>query len=377
MESGENESTASREQLMSGRRPADVSMDGIGHSFGDLEVLHQISLDVKAGSFLTLLGPSGSGKTTLLRLIGGLISVQQGNITIGGQDVTRMPPQQRGIGFVFQQYALFPHLTVFENVAFPLKLRRVHKRELDERVMAVLSLVDLARLAGRMPAQLSGGQQQRVALARAIVFEPTVLLMDEPLGSLDKRLRRRLQIEMRQLQQTLGITTIYVTHDQEEAFTMSDEIAVMNEGHILQVATPINLYEAPSDAFVADFVGDVNRFEGFATPVSDSTVRFVADPDLQVTLHATSSFPSKGRAIYCIRPDHVQLGAAQCENRLAARVLATVFDGNRIVVHAELAGGTRLVAHLPTGRNGSVPSAEDRIYVGWGSEDGILFRSEQ
>ena len=242
--------------------------------------------------------------------------------------------------------------------------------------MASLSLVSLANLAGRMPAQLSGGQQQRVAVARAIVFEPSVLLMDEPLGALDKKLRRNLQIEMRQLQRKLGITTIYVTHDQEEAFTMSDRIVVMNDGQILQVGEPTTLYESPANAFVADFVGDVNRFEGIVWPLSKGVVKFLAAPDFQLVLQAPGLFESASSAIYCIRPDRVQVAPEACSNTLAATVRGAIFDGSRIVLQLELGQGTGLTAHVPWARSRAMLTVGQQIQVGWDATDGILFKAD-
>jgi ABC-type Fe3+/spermidine/putrescine transport system ATPase subunit len=243
-----------------------VRAEGVSHRFGDFPALNGVSLEIPAGQFVTLLGPSGSGKTTLLRILAGLLRPRSGRIFIGDRDVTRLPADKREIGFVFQNYALFPHLTVFENVAFALRLRRVPAEAIARRVHDALAKVFLEGLDQRYPAQLSGGQQQRVALARAIVFDPTVLLMDEPLGSLDKRLRQQLQVELRRLQRAVGITTVYVTHDQDEAFSMSDQIAVMGNGELHQLASPEDIYRQPADTFVAHFVGDLNYFEGRYSP---------------------------------------------------------------------------------------------------------------
>jgi mannopine transport system ATP-binding protein len=221
-----------------------------------------VSLDVAPGEFLSLLGPSGSGKTTLLMMIAGFETASQGMISVGTRDLTYVAPNERGIGMVFQKYALFPHMTVAQNIAFPLKMRKFSSDEIRRKVQDALALVRLEDYGERMPSQLSGGQQQRIAVARAIVFEPPVLLMDEPLGALDKKLREQLQIEIKQLQQRLGITVIYVTHDQEEALTMSDRVAVMKDGRLEQIGTPVELYEHPGSAFVADFIGKMNFIDG-------------------------------------------------------------------------------------------------------------------
>lgn len=239
-----------------------VTIAGVSKRYGAVRAVDNVSIEVRAGEFLSLLGPSGSGKTTLLMMIAGFESTTDGNIRVGQRDLTDVPPNERGIGMVFQKYALFPHMTVAQNIAFPLKMRKFNKAAIEERVQNALSLVRLDEYGERMPSQLSGGQQQRVAVARAIVFEPPVLLMDEPLGALDKKLREQLQIEIKNLQQRLGVTVIYVTHDQEEALTMSDRIAVMNNGGLEQVGTPVELYDNPQSAFVADFIGKMSFIDG-------------------------------------------------------------------------------------------------------------------
>lgn len=239
-----------------------VELRGIYKSIHDHEILHDINLEVREGEFLTLLGPSGCGKTTLLRLISGFEEPTQGAIFIDDKNVTRLPPQQRHTHTVFQSYALFPHMSVFENIAFGLRCKKVPLPEIKERVAAVLKMVKLEKYAERKPDQLSGGQQQRVAIARAAVNRPRVLLLDEPLSSLDYRLRKTMQIELKQLQRTLGITFIFVTHDQEEALSMSDRVVIMQEGHIEQIGTPRQVYEEPGTLHVATFIGEVNIFAG-------------------------------------------------------------------------------------------------------------------
>lgn len=239
-----------------------VSIAHVAKRYGAVGAVNDVSLEVRAGEFLSLLGPSGSGKTTLLMMIAGFESPTSGTIHLGERDLTYVPPNERGVGMVFQKYALFPHMTVAQNVAFPLKMRKFGKAEIEARVQRALSLVRLENYGERMPNQLSGGQQQRIAVARAIVFEPPVLLMDEPLGALDKKLREQLQIEIKGLQQRLGVTVIYVTHDQEEALTMSDRIAVMNNGSLEQIGTPVDLYDRPQSAFVADFIGKTSFIVG-------------------------------------------------------------------------------------------------------------------
>ena len=243
-------------------RGAGVRMDKIRKVYGHIAVVRDISLDIQAGEFFTLLGPSGSGKTTLLQIIAGFVSPSSGEVLIDGRSVARVPPQHREVGMVFQNYALFPHLTVFENVAFPLRVRRVSRSAIRERVDNLLRLFQLEGLGGRVPRQLSGGQQQRVAVARALVFEPRALLMDEPLGALDKKLREEMQLELKHLQRRVGATFVYVTHDQEEALTMSDRVAIMRRGVIEQVGDPREIYERPATLFVAGFLGETNLIAG-------------------------------------------------------------------------------------------------------------------
>ena len=253
--------SASKQGPSAVRRDAAVRLDHITHRFGSFTALADVSLEVWAGEFVTLLGQSGSGKSTLLRIIAGLTTPSEGHVFINGADVSNVPTQRRGVGFVFQNYALFPHLTVFENIAYPLRIRRMSQGKIRTQVEAALGRVNLHGLGDRYATQLSGGQQQRVAVARALVYEPAVLLMDEPLGALDRKLRTHMQIELRQLQQDLKITCIYVTHDQEEALTMSDRIAVMQTGRIHQIGDPVAVYRHPVSSFVADFVGSTNLYE--------------------------------------------------------------------------------------------------------------------
>lgn len=234
--------------------------------------IDDISLDIAPGEFMTFLGPSGSGKTTLLSIIAGFVTLNTGSVEIDGKDITNLKPHKRDLGVVFQQYALFPHLTVFQNIAYPLRQRGVRKADIETKVKQVLDLVQLGDFAHRLPRQLSGGQQQRVALARAVVYEPRALLLDEPLGALDKRLRDRLQMEIARMHRELGMTFVFVTHDQEEALTLSDRIAVFNDGKILQVGTPIDLYQRPNSLFVAKFLGESNVMEG-PSPATNIIVR--------------------------------------------------------------------------------------------------------
>jgi ABC-type Fe3+/spermidine/putrescine transport system ATPase subunit len=329
-----------------GRR-GQVEAHGIGFDFAGIPALDNADLTVQAGEFFTLLGPSGSGKTTLLRIIAGLLEPQRGRIEIDGDDVTRMPTQKRDIGFVFQNYALFPFLTVAENIEFGLKLRRVAPTLRAKRVAEMIELVALGGLGDRYPAQLSGGQQQRVALGRALAQRPRVLLLDEPLGALDRRLRQELGAEIRRIQQEAETTAIYVTHDQEEAFILSDRVGVMYGGLIHQIGTPADLYQQPTDLFVAQFVGETNLFDGVVVAhtaiatlvrVGDSTVAAQLAPSL-----------NQGDAVYCsIRPEQLLLhrgstvppGDRALQHLGEAQTKDIRFLGQRSRVRLTATGGT-------------------------------------
>jgi ABC-type Fe3+/spermidine/putrescine transport system ATPase subunit len=254
--------------MAAGLAPAEVTLRGLTKRFDDVVAVDSVDLHVDAGEFMSLLGPSGCGKTTTLRLIAGFEKPDDGSILIGGEDIGRLPPYRRDVNTVFQSYALFPHLKVVDNVAYGLKQRGLTKRERHERARTMLELVRLGGVEERKPQQLSGGQQQRVALARALVMEPKVLLLDEPLGALDLKVRRQLQIELKRIQETVGVTFVYVTHDQEEALAMSDRVAVMNDGRVEQVGTPREIYDQPASRFVADFIGETNFIEQDGTMVA-------------------------------------------------------------------------------------------------------------
>ena len=271
-----------------------VRLQGIRKAFGALAVLRDCDLEVEKGEVMTLLGPSGCGKTTLLRTIAGFVVPDAGSVSIGGRDVTLQPPNRRSVGMVFQHYALFPHMTVFGNVAYGLRVRRLGREEIDRRVRAALELVELSALPERWPAQLSGGQQQRVALARVLVLAPEVLLLDEPFGALDAKLRQAMQVDLRQLVRRLGITTVFVTHDQDEALTLSDRIAVMRGGVIEQVGTPLEIYDRPASTYVADFVGLSNLLAGEVRAGRIELGRSVVLPTDRT-----------GRVTVVIRPEHL------------------------------------------------------------------------
>lgn len=312
-------------------------------------VVEDLNLTVRRGEFLTMLGPSGSGKTTTLMMLGGFEQPTSGRILLEGQAVERLPPERRDIGFVFQNYALFPHMTVRENVGFPLRYHGVKGAQAGRRIDEALAMVKLNGLGERRPAQLSGGQQQRVALARAMVFNPKLILMDEPLGALDKQLREHMQVEIKQIQQRLGITMVYVTHDQSEALTMSDRIAVFYEGRIQQLSDPETLYDHPENRFVAGFIGDNNTLNcTYAGTEKGFVVVLMKDGSRLLTAGQAGVVQSK--LTVSLRPERLTMSTparSGMENYIAARVLDRTFLGDRVRLSLEAFGGEELVASLP------------------------------
>ena len=332
-----------------------------------------VSLTVAAGEFVSLLGPSGSGKTTLLMILAGFEAPDSGRLTVGTRDITHVAPNKRDIAMVFQRYALFPHMTVAENIAFPLRMRGVGRAERDAKVRRALEMVKLDAHAARRPSELSGGQQQRVALARAIVFEPPVILMDEPLGALDKKLRQHMQTELRQLQQRLGATVIYVTHDQEEALTMSDRVAVMNGGALVQLGQPRDLYDHPADAFVADFIGEMNLLPGTVEAAAGAECVVRTAGGAAEGTFAGAPLPPGTVARLAVRPEHVLLSAAAGATGLAGRVTQCVFNGANTAILVELPDGAMLRADVGarTGLAGLEPGAA--VTASWPAADAIVF----
>jgi putative spermidine/putrescine transport system ATP-binding protein len=339
-----------------------------GHSL----VVDDLNLDVARGEFLTLLGPSGSGKTTTLMMLAGFEAPTRGKILINGRDVTTMPPHRRGIGVVFQNYALFPHMTVAENVAYPLAARGTEKAEIVHRVAAALEMMKLGGFGNRRPAQLSGGQQQRVALARALVFEPDLILLDEPLGALDKQFRDRMQQELKQLHATLGVTMVYVTHDQDEALTMSDRIAVFSEGQIQQIASPTDIYERPANAFVAGFVGENNLLPGTITAV-DGTIATVAfSGNLRLRASMVHPMAVGELVLFSIRPELIALDAAG-DNGAAARVDRITYLGEASRLALVTDSGIEFIAKTGGRQTGSKLRQGATITFGFAAEDARAF----
>ncbi len=332
-------------------RSADLKVEGLVKRFGEVVALDGVSLDIASGELLTILGPSGSGKTTLLKVVAGFEAADAGSVRVDGIDITATPPAKRDIGMVFQNYALFPHLTVERNVAFPLEMRNVARPEIERRVAEALGLVELDGYASRLPRQLSGGQQQRVALARAIVFNPRLLLLDEPFGALDRKLRETMQLEVRRLQRRLGLTTIFITHDQEEALVLSDRIAVMNKGSIQQVASTTEIYERPANDFVADFVGESNIFHGTVTEVGSVTL------ESGRRLLITSNAPVGTRVGVLMRPERFGQGV----NSFNGEVKEAVYLGSSLKLRLACDDGLELIVRQPV--RGPLPATGSRVSV--------------
>jgi putative spermidine/putrescine transport system ATP-binding protein len=338
---------------------------------GETLVIRDLDFTVQRGEFLTLLGPSGSGKTTTLMMLAGFETPTGGDIRLEGRSIARVPPYDRGIGMVFQNYALFPHMSVGENVAFPLEARGIGGAELKEKVNRALGMVKLDSFATRRPAQLSGGQQQRVALARALVFEPALVLMDEPLGALDKQLREHMQLEIRHLHRQVGVTVVYVTHDQSEALTMSDRIVVFNEGRVQQIAPPATLYEAPENAFVAQFIGENNRMAGKVVAMNGTTCRVKVSSGDEVIATPIKVSAAGEPTTLSIRPERVviQPDAGSLPNIFDARVEELIYFGDSMRARLNVCGAPEFVLKLPNVFGRALPSEGDTIRVGWRAED--------
>ncbi len=349
-----------------------VRFAGVSKSYdGETFVIEDLDLDIRRGEFLTLLGPSGSGKTTCLLMLAGFEPVTRGEIYLDGRPLSRLPPHRRGIGMVFQNYALFPHMTVAENLAFPLEVRRLPRPEIRRRVARALEMVQLAGFETRRPSQLSGGQQQRVALARALVFEPELVLMDEPLGALDRQLRESMQYELKHLHARLGVTVVYVTHDQSEALTMSDRVAVFEAGRIRQLASPRTLYEEPENAFVARFIGENNRLLGRVTAIEGRTCR-VTVGGAEIRALAVQVAGVGRPATLSLRPERVAVGeeAEGLANRFEARLEEIVYHGDHLRLRLALLGENDFIVKLPNRPGLALPQAPGSVIrIGWRIED--------
>ena len=357
--------------VQGGSGDALVKFIGVEKSYdGHTLAVRGLTLDVAQGEFLTLLGPSGSGKTTTLNMLAGFERPTRGEILLGGRSVDRLPPYERNIGMVFQNYALFPHMTVAENVAFPLSVRRVARAEIGERVRRALAMVRLEAYGERRPAQLSGGQQQRIALARALVFEPSLVLMDEPLGALDKKLREHMQIEIKLLHERLGLTVVYVTHDQSEALTMSDRIAVFHDGQVMQQGTPDALYRQPQNAFVAGFIGENNMLGGTVETVQQGQVRVALAGGIGLLAVAVGEISAGDRVIVAVRPEAIRIAGAEdgADNCCRALVTSRIYLGDHQRLLTEICDGVTITVKVGTGAVAGAP-----IFLSWAAADCFAF----
>lgn len=356
-----------------GRETAFVKFDQVQKSYdGKTLVVKDLNLSVAKGEFLTMLGPSGSGKTTCLMMLAGFETATHGEILLDGRPINNIPPYKRGIGMVFQNYALFPHMTVAENLAFPLEVRKLSKSTREEKVKRALDMVQMGEFGGRRPAQLSGGQQQRIALARALVFEPELVLMDEPLGALDKQLREHMQFEITKLARDLGITTVYVTHDQTEALTMSDRVAVFNDGRIQQLAPPDSLYEQPENSFVAQFIGENNTLEGVVTALTGEKAIVQLDGGDLIDCVPVNVKNVGERTRVSIRPERVECNPERLHadaHTLKAEVLEFIYMGDVFRTRLRVAGQDDFIVKSRNAPDQRRMTPGETIEIGWLPQD--------
>jgi len=352
------------------RNEAYVRFEDVQKSYdGETLVVKNLNLEVARGEFLTMLGPSGSGKTTCLMMLAGFETATHGEIILDGQPINNVPPYKRQIGMVFQNYALFPHMTVGENLAFPLEVRRTDKAEAARRVKRALDMVQLGAFGNRRPGQLSGGQQQRVAVARALVFEPKLVLMDEPLGALDKQLREQMQYEIKHIHENLGVTVVYVTHDQSEALTMSNRIAVFNDGVIQQLATPADLYERPENAFVAQFIGENNRLRGKIAAVNGHTCAVEVEGGRIQALVVNVAGPGSPTTL-SLRPERVMIDPPPgCPNLFDGRVEELIYLGDHMRTRVSVCGHDDFIVKVPNAGGHADLRPGNPVRVGWQVED--------
>jgi putative spermidine/putrescine transport system ATP-binding protein len=355
------------EPLSSSRRGGALQLDHVSKMYGKATVVDDVSIALERGEFVTLLGPSGSGKTTLLMMIAGFVTPTSGEIRLDGRTVTSTPPEDRNLGMVFQGYALFPHMTVAENIAFPLQVRKISKPEIETRVQRVLEQVQLAALGSRYPRQLSGGQQQRVALARALVFMPDLLLLDEPLSALDRKLRADVQLELKALHRRLGLTFIYVTHDQEEALSMSDRVFVLRSGCIVQQGSPSELYERPRTRFVADFLGKSNFLTGVVETARPDGFSYRCGGATLIQTGETAKPGSK--VLLALRPEKIEIVGADSllPNRLAGTLINWSYTGAALHLLVDTQDAQQIALTVPTWRQSVSPEVDAKITIGWDS----------
>ena len=346
-----------------------VKFDRVQKSYdGETLVVKDLNMEMPKGEFLTMLGPSGSGKTTCLLMLAGFETATHGDILLDGVSINHIPPHKRGIGMVFQNYALFPHMTVAENLAFPLEVRGIDVGEREAKIMRALEMVEMGDFAGRRPAQLSGGQQQRIALARALVFEPELVLMDEPLGALDKQLREKMQFEITNLAHSLGITVVYVTHDQTEALTMSDRVAVFNDGRIQQLASPVQLYEEPENSFVAQFIGENNTFNGTVKEIKKDEAVVELDGGTIIRCKAVNVAKAGERTRVSIRPERVEYNKARLQRgaqKVKAEVMEFIYMGDIFRTRLKVAGNDEFIIKTRNAPDQSKLEPGQKIDIGW------------
>ena len=353
------------------RRSGNLELINVTKYYGKTLAVKNISFKVNNGEFFTLLGPSGCGKTTILRIIAGILKQDSGKILLNGEDISNIPPYERRFGYVFQNYALFPHMTVFENVAFGLKIRKLSKEEIRERVQEALRMVKLEGYENRYPRELSGGEQQRVALARSIVLRPPILLLDEPLSNLDAKLREEMRAELKTLQRKLGVTTIYVTHDQLEALSMSDRVCVMSKGKIEQIGRPMEIYRKPKNFFVANFIGEINSFEGKVAEITDSYVKVKIEDEFVFCGKHTNRLMSNERVIVFVRPEDIVVSASPIpsDNIFEGKIVNSFYMGARIqywirIRDKLIKAYSRKIYH------------DNQVYVGWNKESSYILKVE-
>ncbi|MFK7834748.1 MAG: ABC transporter ATP-binding protein [Sulfitobacter sp.] len=355
-----------------------IRFEGVTKKFGEFVAIDDLTLNIFEQEFFALLGPSGCGKTTMMRMLAGFETVSEGRIELAGQDIGAVPPNERAVNMMFQSYALFPHLSVWENIAFGLKRDRRSKAEIDARVDEMLKLTRLEKFARRKPHQISGGQRQRVALARSLAKAPKLLLLDEPLGALDKKLRQETQFELMDIQETTGTTFVIVTHDQEEAMTVASRVAVMDEGRVMQVATPANIYEYPNSVYVADFIGDVNIIEGTVMPAGKEKYYLNWSPGKTAIMCASLEPFSDGQAAHlAIRPEKIGVSSKKpvdVPNAMQGKVLDIAYLGNLSTYHVELPGGQVIKAQTANTKRIARRDItwEDEVWVSWSATAGVI-----
>ena len=357
---------------MAAKNGASVRFESVQKSYdGETLVVKDLNLDIARGEFLTMLGPSGSGKTTTLMMLAGFEPATHGEIFLNDRPINDVPPHKRGIGMVFQNYALFPHMSVAENLGFPLKVRKFSEEEISQKVGRALEMVELPDFGDRRPGQLSGGQQQRVAVARALVFDPDLILMDEPLGALDKQLREQMQYEIKHIHENLGVTVIYVTHDQAEALTMADRIAVFNDGVIQQLSSPDELYEKPANSFVAQFIGENNRLNGTVLNIEGNTCTVELDGGGTVNAEKVNVGGIGARATLSIRPERIEIAPKKgsMSNSLPAKIEELIYLGDHIRVRMSVAKTDEFVVKVRNATSRRTLKVGEKMNVGWRSQD--------